>query len=562
MGMPLAEAVALLERPVPPPGSPRTASPTGTPTGTARPPGTVMVSGLGSRQGSCQEKILQVEPHDAQADLQALRELAGWCQRFSPVVGWQVADLAGGRQAAKGSRRVSPAKGTGGTDCLLLDVTAVGPLFGDEWCLAEQVVEEFWRRGYRVRAAIAGTVGAAWAVARFGLEGSQSASSQPASSQSASSQSAREKVAGQRDRRAAAAWVVPVGADRAALAGLPIEALRLEPEQRRLLRQLGLERVEQLLLLKRESLAARLGEGLLLRLDQALGAVEELIDVPRTPPDFQARWQAEHPLEDRRLVEEVLWRLLRQVTAALAARDQGVVRLQCALDCLGGPPLRLQIGLFRPTAEAEHVMELVRLQLERLALPGPVRQVQVAALLTAPREHQQQRLFAEQARDAGLPVARLVDRLSSRLGKQSVLRPVPQADAQPEHACRYEDWTGGRAVGGKHRESGGSKKQAGGPEKGAGIRGGSAGLRPLRLFCPAPPLQVVAVAPDGPPIRVYWRQWLPVVQFWGPERIETGWWRGRAVRRDYYRIETSIGSRFWIYRQREDGQWFLHGEFV
>ena len=50
-----------------------------------------------------------------------------------------------------------------------------------------------------------------------------------------------------------------------------------------------------------------------------------------------------------------------------------------------------------------------------------------------------------------------------------------------------------------------------------------------------------------------------VTRYWGPERIETGWWRGRSVRRDYYRVETDRGHWFWIFRQLDDGQWFLHG---
>ena len=50
------------------------------------------------------------------------------------------------------------------------------------------------------------------------------------------------------------------------------------------------------------------------------------------------------------------------------------------------------------------------------------------------------------------------------------------------------------------------------------------------------------------------------MQSWGPERIETGWWRGDDVRRDYYVVETDAGTRWWIFR-RHDGQWFVQGCF-
>ena len=59
-----------------------------------------------------------------------------------------------------------------------------------------------------------------------------------------------------------------------------------------------------------------------------------------------------------------------------------------------------------------------------------------------------------------------------------------------------------------------------------------------------------------------------VVKAHGPERIETAWWRGPTVRRDYYVVETSTGGRYWIFRRLRGaspcgpgGEWFLHGTF-
>ncbi len=48
----------------------------------------------------------------------------------------------------------------------------------------------------------------------------------------------------------------------------------------------------------------------------------------------------------------------------------------------------------------------------------------------------------------------------------------------------------------------------------------------------------------------------------GPERIESGWWDGRDVRRDYYIARTTDGVRLWVFRERrKDGRWFMHGVF-
>ncbi len=89
------------------------------------------------------------------------------------------------------------------------------------------------------------------------------------------------------------------------------------------------------------------------------------------------------------------------------------------------------------------------------------------------------------------------------------------------------------------------------------------GARPLRLFAISRPLAAPTIAADGAPLEFVFRgEHERVVRAWGPERIETGWWRGRCSRRDYYRVETARGSRFWLFRRHIDGRWFLHGEFA
>jgi len=86
--------------------------------------------------------------------------------------------------------------------------------------------------------------------------------------------------------------------------------------------------------------------------------------------------------------------------------------------------------------------------------------------------------------------------------------------------------------------------------------------RPLRLAARPVALAVVSVVPDGPPLWfTLWGQRHRIARSWGPERIETGWWRGRAVRRDYYRVETDEGRRHWLFRRLTDSQWFWHGDF-
>jgi len=87
-------------------------------------------------------------------------------------------------------------------------------------------------------------------------------------------------------------------------------------------------------------------------------------------------------------------------------------------------------------------------------------------------------------------------------------------------------------------------------------------FRPLHLHHPPLALAAISVIPSGPPASFELAgRTHRIARHWGPERIETGWWRGRSHRRDYYRIETTTGHRYWIFRRLADGKWHLHGEF-
>jgi protein ImuB len=73
---------------------------------------------------------------------------------------------------------------------------------------------------------------------------------------------------------------------------------------------------------------------------------------------------------------------------------------------------------------------------------------------------------------------------------------------------------------------------------------------------------VLSIFPGGPPLRFEWQEDLYIVaRYWGPERIETGWWRGDDIRRDYYLVETTTSERFWLFRTLPEERWFLHGVF-
>ncbi len=336
--------------------------------------------------------------------------------------------------------------------------------------------------------------------------------------------------------------IAPPGQTIQAIADLPLAALQLPQEMVELLAELGLVRIEQLLALERDALAARFDPQLLLRLDQATGAAPETITSHRPPPEIVAEMQLEYATDNRESLHVILTQLIERICQGLAERQQGVIQLQCHLQCEAGEPLRILVGLFRASARAKHLLELVRLQLDRVVLFSPVTAVKLSVFTSAPLECWQPELFEPSRRESRRQVGLLIDRLSNRLGRASVVRAVPQAEAQPELAFRYEPLAGVTPRKTK-------------PQRWKNLP------RPLRLEREPISIETLSVVPDGPPIAFHWHGCQRVARAWGPERIQTGWWRGSYIQRDYYRVETTTGRRFWLFRRLPDAKWFLHGAF-
>jgi protein ImuB len=277
----------------------------------------------------------------------------------------------------------------------------------------------------------------------------------------------------------------------------------------------------------------------------------------------------------RAALDDVIERLVAACVAPLAARAAGVLALQVRLERAVGlaeltaTPIVIDVGLFRPSLAVRHLTGLVGLRLDRVRLCGEIAAVAVEVVAIGPVDCRQRSLFAaDRQHDAAAAVGGLLDRLAGRLGRAAVFEPRPVADAQPEHA-----WiatppgsrpAAGVAGAGRERPARDRVRRDGAvasPQAAAGRRPIWMPPKPVRLE----PLRagLLAVAPDGPPVRFRLGDEVhDVAQAHGPERIETAWWRGATVRRDYYVVETRSGARFWLFRRLRDGTWFLHGVFA
>jgi len=527
----------------------------------------------------------------------ALHRLARWANRFSPLVGvacnveWKQ-ELQRKLKKQKGrhlrkyyAHPVDARLDAWKTEAIWLDITDVRRFFGSEEKLAQRMLKEFreeLRTNYRrvdlqkkdetqglvVKVAVAGTVGASWAACLTLREGIRLLPS-------------------------------PEVCIREVLRQLPVGCLRLSDEILDLLYRLGIHRLHQLLDLPRDSIAQRLGDQVAYRCDQLFAKVEEPLQIlhPRLS------YVAYQLLPGRIRGPSVMCELFEQLTETLLKRlekeSRGVLQVTCTIELsrYGQRVYRdsgdtrqdteiLTLGLYRPTTDLKHLSALFHLQWDRLGRVDEVYSFRVEFTQTTAMQQNQLLLFdsqqklkqgyrwqANNAPDRIPPaeLVRLIDRLSSRLGKQQVLRASLKPEALPEYGfqlepmanldiqkwCRQVLTTKGNSLAEKGRFS----RQSG--KSGWLLKQRKpADSLPVWYWKEPPEVQCQISPSENRPLKILHKgRWHQITRYWGPERIESGWWRGRAIRRDYYRVELDTGYRFWVYRSLPGERWFLQGNF-
>lgn len=487
-----------------------------------------------------------IAEHDPAADLAALDQLAQTLEKFSPVIGIEQ-DLrqieSRKKTAAKSNTRFQPSS-------IMLDVTGLSHLFGGYDELASQVSQHCQRQDYHTRIAIAGTTGLAWAAAHF-------------------SRACRFDQP-----------LVINGYDRRLVDHLPVAALRIDATTNHTLQRLGIETVGQLLAIDRGDLRSRLGSDLIRRIDQLSGAIEEPVIVSRKLPDFFENQVLQFPTSNRATIEVIINRLLTRLCSELKSRqlgsliwkvrllpahsDQSAHSAQSAHWPQQTRGIEFRVCLFQATADVDHVMPLMSMQLEQSLMVQSKGELNVSEIIVEVSScvllvQQQRQLFDENPRLDRQALAHLINRLSSRLGADNVVYPTFRSGAQPELSFQF------RPLVDPHRKRRPAKKVSTSHVLG----------RPLRLL--TPPIAVSVKRETVPesqeralafrkPVQIAFdsgvnRSTQKIVRSWGPERIETGWWRGATVQRDYWSIVLEAGTQFWVFCDLKNGKWFVHGEF-
>ena len=437
------------------------------------------------------DPALVAVPADPAGDEALVERLARWAGRWSPLVE------------------------VDGTNALRLDVTGVAHLFGGERGLVADVQARFAAAGLSTRVAMAPTAAAAWALAHYG--------------------SAAAVICGQ-----------DTGAK---LADLPVAALRLPPEATGTLERLGLKTVGTLVGIERRSLARRFREAdnPVDALDRALGRrPEPLTAVPTSRPP-RALLKLEEPATHPEAAAQALERLIPDLVQQLQRRHLGARRLTLIGFRVDGSTGVASAATSIPSREPKHLQRLIADKAAALDPGFGFDAFALEASWTETLSSAQDSLVEEPS--GTREVARLVDRLSVKLGPDTVRRPQLHESHLPERASGWRPAL----------------------EKIEPVGTASTPPRPQRMLDRPEAIAVVYATPEGVPRRFVWRRAVhDIARVEGPERIAPEWWRERSTARlrDYYRVEDQAGRRYWIYREGLIGdgrggppEWYMHGLF-
>jgi len=324
---------------------------------------------------------------------------------------------------------------------------------------------------------------------------------------------------------------------RSALGQLPCEVLELGKEPNRRLYNMGVRQLKDLWRLPMDGLRKRFGSALATQLNKALGKAPEPTHNYLPPPAFETSYDLPYGVESLDRLLPVADEMLAQLVDFLRRRDLATSRLVFALQHETRAATEVSLGLRQPSRERDHLLLLLETHFAQLSIPAPVCTLKLTVLQFDAFTTDSGSLLRDKQPGSG-NLELFMEQLRARLGAQPVKTLNTVAEHCPEYASHLCDYT---ADGENLRRDPQQAPVATNP-------------RPLWLL---PEPQPLVLRGD----RLYHRQ--PLTLLSGPERIETRWWAGRDVRRDYYVARESCGSRLWIFRER-DGErgWYLHGFFA
>jgi len=405
--------------------------------------------------------------------------------------------------------RYTPAVSLDREPALLLEVRASLKIFGGLPALRRRIIAELDGQPYRAILSSATTAVAAMWLARAG------------------------RAEGQSD--------VPASNDSdgvARLGNLPVECFGWPGKTVQMLAQMGVRTFGECVRLPRNGFARRIGAQHLGELDRALGRQPEVHEFYRPPKYFRSRLDLPAESSDAGQLLESARRVLRKLDAFLLRHQGGVEVLWIRLSHFNRSATLQRIALMQVAMESSSLLELIRLHFAELKFAAPVIALTIETRLVPSVAPGGADLFGDYV-DSRRPELDLFDRLRARLGANAVHGIRSVSEHRPELAWEAIN-PGDRGSQYKNRR--------------CIVDRGKSGLRrPLWVLDQPQLLRLVSG-------KLVFHDALNLED--GPERIETGWWDGKDIRRDYYIARNGSGARLWVFKDHRASHWYLHGLFA
>ncbi len=322
-----------------------------------------------------------------------------------------------------------------------------------------------------------------------------------------------------------------------ALASLPLQALALDRQQTLALKGLGCRCIGDIRALPAAGALRRLGKALIHTLQKAYGERPDPRANWSPPAQFCSDIQFLEPVTEVAQLYPGMRQLIEALCADLRRRDAGIMRLRFTLHQQGSNHLPLTLGMIRPCRDPKHICLLLERRCERLSIKDGILGITLRAGRLYAMQGSTERfdLISDDAvHEPEVAWAPLVETLDNRLGSDRVKTLSTRSEHRPERAWQYS-------------RPGASKDTPHRPTQASASRPFWLLPHPQRLRC---------------------RQGQPVyhgalILEHGPERIESGWWDGGDIARDYYQARNKQGQKLWVFRERRGERgWYLHGIFA
>jgi protein ImuB len=418
---------------------------------------------------------------------QLLHHIAEWCIRFTPCASIDT------------------------PDGIILDASGCSHLWGGDEKYIDIITQRLKNSGYTARVAIADTVGAAWAVARYSQQ----------------------------------SFIIESKKQTEALLDLPAACLRIEPETVERLYKLGLRDINSFIAMPRTALRRRFGTLIIQRINQALGTEEEPIQPVQPIEPYAERLPSLEPIVTLTGIEIALQQLLDTLCSRLRSEAKGLRLASFRCYRVDGKIMQVDIGTLRPSSNVKHLFKLFENKLSVIEPDLGIELFTLEAPKVEAHAPAQEKLWENSCGLDNPALAELLDRVADKMGASTIHRYLPAEHYWPERSVQLATAL---------------DQQLDSEWK---IR-----PRPIQLLPKPERIEVTAPIPDYPPMNFRYKDQLhKIIKADGPERIEQEWWLQEGEHRDYYIVEDEAGNRYWLFRSGhytgdKRQQWYLHGFFA